>query len=81
MGLTPQLLNLFYSGYFTQAMLYQEFKWGSCPHKHVRLLNAQFGSGKPEFSQTQFEHDLGVSIGHRPLPTQAIGYSHPASGR
>lgn len=65
--------ELFYPGY-------QEFKWGSCSHKlmcTVQLLNNQFDSGKPDFSQTQSGHDLGVSMGHRPLRTQAV-WSQPS---
>lgn len=37
-----------------------------------QILNDPLGSGKPEFSQTQPGHDLGVSMDHRPLPAWAV---------
>lgn len=55
--------------------LYQELKWGSCPYKYMhtdQILNDPLASGKPEFSQTQPGHDLGVRMDHRPLPAWAV---------
>lgn len=37
-----------------------------------QILNDPLGSGKPEFSQTQPGHDLGVSMDHRPLSPCAV---------
>lgn len=36
-----------------------------------QILNDPLASGKPEFSQTQPGHGMGVSMDHRPLPAWA----------